>query len=483
MPQLNASALDRTPKFTYEGLQKEYTDFSHPRAKVRLGDKEFDSIGKGMIINDIHVELTAGYEASVASFRIYDVYDASRGEFRYDEISKQVVMGNSTEIRMGYIDKIKTVFKGFITGVAFAFETGGLPYIEVTAMDVKGVMMGGSYAKSMSEKTYGAAVKKIFEMSAGGELLSLGGSEIDATPDEKNAGVGGEDRSSPITVEMVGESDYEFVVRAAKRFNYEFFVECGRVIFRPAKKDQSILIKMGSRTGLRNFNIQYSITGVVGKIEARAMDAGEGKVISASCNFTNDISVGREAKKLVGKGAKVYLDASITSAQDAESRVAALMEKMSYRLGSLEADCVGMPELLPGHFMEVDGMGAPVDNQFYISTVTHDFTSESGFATHITGCTAKVVKPNPAAKAADAVQEVREDAESNAPNAANAAGMAGGAGAAMGVGSGVVSGSAGIGSKVAGGFAVAGMAAATAAPVVAAAAAAGALSASDDEEA
>lgn len=479
MPELNASALNTTPKFTYEGLQKEYTDFSHPRAKVRLGDKEFDSIGKGMIINDIHVELTAGYEASVASFRIYDVYDTARGEFRYDEISKQVLMGNSAEIRMGYIDKIKTVFKGFITGVAFAFETGGLPYIEVTAMDVKGVMMGGSYAKSLSEKTYGAAVKKIFEMSAGGELLSLGGSEIDATPDEKNS-VGGEDKSSPVTVEMVGESDYEFVVRAAKRYNYEFFVECGKVIFRPAKKDQSILIKMGSRTGLQNFNIQYSITGVVGKIEARAMDPGAGEVISVSRMFTNDISVGREAKKLVGKGAKVYLDASISSKQDAESRVAALMEKMSYRLGSLEADCVGMPELLPGHFMEVDGMGAPADNRFYISTVTHDFTSERGFATHITGCAAKVVKPNPAEKAADAVQEAQEEAAAAATGAAGA--VTGGAGAAMGIGSGVVSGGAGIGSKVAGGFGVAGVAAATALPAVAAAAAAGALSASDEEE-
>lgn len=382
-----------TGEYSYQGLQDKYIDFAHPRAQVLMGDKAFDSVSAGMAVNDIHVELSAGYEASVASFRLFDSYDPASGKFFYSKVKSQVVMGNSVTIRLGYLDALETVFVGFISGVTFGFEPGGLPYIEVSAMDVKGVMMGGSYAASLRATTYSAAVKEVLNRTGEGRLEQLGGitgSEISDTPDAAGMSTGGTTRSSPVSVEMVSESDYEFVVRAAKRYNYEFFVDRGKVIFRPAKKNTSLLIKLGSRAGLRGFQIQYSITGVVGKIEARAMDPGKGEVISAKNSFNNTLSIGGKAKQLVGKGAKVYLDASIRSKEDAEARVSSLMEKMSYRLGSLEGDCVGIPELTPGRFIEVAGLGVPADNQFYLTAVSHDFTSDGGFSTHITGCTSQL---------------------------------------------------------------------------------------------
>jgi len=120
------------------------------------------------------------------------------------------------------------------------------------------------------------------------------------------------------------------------------------------------------------------------------MDPGKGEAISASSRFNNTISTANKAKQLVGRGTRVYVDASISSKEEAESRVAALMEQMSYRLGSLEARCVGIPDMVPGRFIKVSGMGAPVDNQFYLTSVTHDFTSETGFSTQIQGCAAKI---------------------------------------------------------------------------------------------
>lgn len=378
---------------SYQDLQNKYFDFSHPRACVYLGDKIFTSKGDDMMLNDIRVEITSGYEASVASFRIYDVYNTSTGKFRFNDVKKQVMMGNSVTITMGYMDCLETVFVGFVSGVAFGFELEGMPYIEVTAMDVKGIMMGGNYALQLKATTYSAAVKEVLNRTGEGKLSQLGGITdiaVTNTPDADPRMETGIKKSSPITVEMVNESDYEFVVRAAKRYNYEFFVDRGKVLFRPAKQDTSVLMDIGAGRGLQTFHIQYSITGVVGKIEARAMDPGKGEAISASSRFNNTISTANKAKQLVGKGARVYVDASISSKEEAESRVAALMEQMSYRLGSLEARCVGIPDLVPGRFIKVSGMGAPVDNQFYVTSVTHEFTSEAGFSTQIEGCAAKI---------------------------------------------------------------------------------------------
>ena len=375
---------------TYEGLQEKYTDFGHPRAVVLLGDKAFDSIGNGMVVDEIRVELTAGYEASIASFRLYDSYDPKSGKFKFDKVSRQIMMGNTVTIQLGYLDCVETVFKGYISGVSFGYDPGSLPYIEITAMDIKGVMMGGSYAAALKATTYSAAVLEVLQRTDPSSDPAERPAVTD-TPDAERAKTsGGGSKSSPITVEMVNESDYEFVVRAAKRYNYEFFVDRGKVIFRPAKNDTSILMKMGPRTGLRGFHIEYSVTGVVGEIEARAMNPGNGKVITANSKFNNTISTGSKAKKLVGKSAKVYVDDSITSSEEAQSRVASLMEKMSYRVGSLEGSCVGIPDLVPGRFIEVTGMGVPVDNDFYLTAVKHDFNSETGFSTEIEGCAAQI---------------------------------------------------------------------------------------------
>lgn len=384
--------LGNASNLTYQSLQEKYLDFGHPRAVVQMGGSAFASEGGDIIVGELRVELTSGYEASVATFRLFDVFDPSTGNFRYNKVSKQVIMGNSVSISVGYISSMQKVFDGFVSGVAFGYEEGDLPYIEVSAMDVKGLMMGGSYAKQLTATTYGAAVKEILNRTGGGVLQPTIGENLIAvsnTPDE-GSGVGaipgGPPASSPITVEMVGESDYEFVVRAAKRYNYEFFVDRGKMIFRPMKSNTALLMTLGVRQGIRTFRIEYSLTSMVGKIEARAMDPGKGEVISAKKKFNNTISTGSKAKQLMGSGSKVYVDASITSASEAEARVNSLMERMSYRLGSLEADCVGIPDLAPGRFIKISGLGTPADNQFYVTSVIHSFSGDNGFSTHIEGC-------------------------------------------------------------------------------------------------
>ena len=197
------------------------------------------------------------------------------------------------------------------------------------------------------------------------------------------------------------------------------------------------------------------------------MDPGKGEVITASSSFNNTISTANKAKQLVGKGAKVYLDASISSKEEAEARVNSLMEQMSYRLGSLEADCVGIPDLVPGRFIEISGMGTPVDNQFYLTSVIHDFTSDGGFRTQIKGCAAKLQTTSGLASAASGAAggAAGATARTTTGAAANAASGAatGATGAAAGAAS-TVSTAASAASKVGAIAATAGMAAATLAP-------------------
>ena len=384
----------------YGDLRKKYGDFAAPMAKILLQKKELAAKKDAVpfAISDIHVEATSGYEASVASFHIYNAYSNKENSFRYDELKSQLFLGATAEIQLGYGKTLTTVFVGYVAGVAFCYEPGNLPYIEVSAMDVKSMMMGGTYSCQLAAHSYGAAVREIFTRSPYQSLKGMGGitdiSGIKDTPDKKEDEARKQEKA-PLTqtIEMVAESDYEFVVKAAKKFNFEFFIDRGKVMFRPAKADTTPQARLGISAGIVGFHTEYSLTGLVGSVEARAVDPGKGTLIKSQEKVETTLSTSSKAQKLIGKTTKVYVDPTIASKEQADARVASLKETMSYRLGALDADCVGLPDLVPGRCLEVHGMGAPADNVFYITSVEHEFTSEKGFSTKLKGCAAEV-KPD-----------------------------------------------------------------------------------------
>ena len=372
--------------YTYADLKSKYEDFAHPLYILTVNGKDFAENKEGFIVSDIEVELTSGYEASIASFSIYNCFDNDMATFRIEEVKKYIFLGSSIEIAMGYARHAQIVFCGFISKVSFFYEEGDMPGIRITAMDIKGVMMANNYSRQLTATSYGEAVKEIFDKNPYTGMINAQLVKeiiVSDTPDKLSKAV---DRS----IEMTAESDYEFVVKAAKKYNFEFFTECGNVYFRKAKQNAETIMEMGPADGLRTFDVEYDVTGLAETIKARSTDVGKAKVIEAKLKFNNKISLGNKAKKLIKKTEKVYLDATITSKEEADYRVESLMEEMSYRFGSLECTCIGMPELLPGKFFELTSLGQPPNNKFYLVRVVHKMDDDRGFQTKLYGKAASI---------------------------------------------------------------------------------------------
>lgn len=378
--------------YTYTNLKTKYDDFHHPIMVLSINGKDFDKNKAGLVVSDIEVELTSGFEASIASFTLYNTFDSDRSTYRIDDIKAYIMLGSSVEIALGYEGEAQTVFCGYISRVNFVYEEGGIPGVRITAMDVKGAMMANNYSRQLTATSYGDAVKEILNK---GPYMSMTNSQIikqvivTDTPD-KQLIPPTPPKASDRTVEMVAESDYEFCVKAAKKYNYEFFTECGNVYFRPAKSNAEVVMSMGPGEGLRFFDIEYDITGLVETVKARSTDVGRARLIEAQQKLNNKISIGNKAKKFVKKSEKVYLDATITSKEEAENRVNSLVEEISYRFGTLECDCIGLPELLPGKFFELTSMGSPPENKFYLYRVVHRMNQEDGFTTKLYGKAASI---------------------------------------------------------------------------------------------
>ena len=372
--------------YKFKDLVKKYQDFKLSFAEVTFAGTSIRKLPVPVVLSDVDIELSAGYEASIATFSLYNVFSNKKNRYMYSELKKYIAIGTPIVIAFGYGTTAKEVFRGAVTKVNFAFHEPLPAYIEITAMDVKGIMMAGSYSTQLKAKCYSEAVKEILNKTAYSKLTSqemIKKITITDTPDKK--GSEKNDKATDKSIEMVAESDYEFVVKAAKRFNYEFFTDCGEVLFRKAKADKSTLIELTPGGFLRDFDLEYDISGLVETIETRAMDPGKGEVISAEKKLSNKISGGSKAKTLIAVSRKVYVDPTICSKADADNRLTYLEEEVAYRYGSMSCKTIGLPEITPGHFIEIKGLGEPADNKFYATSVRHVMNGDAGFFTYVKG--------------------------------------------------------------------------------------------------
>ena len=381
--------------YVFSDLAKKYNKFSHPVVVLKVDNKDFSKNKDNLSVSDIEVELTCGYEASIASFVIYNCFDISKSTYKISAVKDYIKLGSSVEIAMGYGSEAAEVFTGFISRVNFVYPENDMPGIKVTAMDVKGIMMANNNSRQLTANCYSDAIEEIFKKNIYATLQDekvIKSLNITDTPDkDSQKAIGSSDKkTTDRTIEMVCESDYEFVVKVAKKYNYEFFTECGNVYFRKAKSDADVLMELSPKTGLRSLDVEYDITGLVQIVEARGMDTGKGKVISAKEKFSNAISIGNDAKKLIKNSEMVYIDPTITSEQEAKKRAESMMEDISYRFGTLECDCIGIPELLPGHFIELSGVGYPPENKFYVVSIRHRLIDDRGYETRIIGKAASI---------------------------------------------------------------------------------------------
>ncbi|MCI9083149.1 MAG: hypothetical protein HFI70_12835 [Lachnospiraceae bacterium] len=371
--------------YEYDELEKLYHNFENPVAVLKIGDKDFADNKCELILSNIEVELTCGFEASAASFCIYNGFSEYASKFEFEKLKPYILLGLKVQISLGYLDQTRTVFQGVITRVNFIYENQENPYVQVTAMDVKGIMMACRFAKQLKADNYADAVREIFTRTAYQKLqqnrmLDL---EIDDTPDKQASR--GEESAGIRPIEVLNESDYEFVVRAAKRYHYEFFAHCDTVYFRKAKKNKEVLMELSPKKGLLEFDIGYDITGLAEQAEVRGMDNGKAKVIQAKQKIKNKFSTASHAKSLLKGSEKVFTDPSLDSKAEAQSRVEFVAEQISYRYGSAECKCMGIPELVPGRYLQLAGLGEHIENYFYLQKVRHVIHSEEGYLTYFEG--------------------------------------------------------------------------------------------------
>jgi phage protein D len=383
-------------EFEFANLKQTYENFREPKVTVFIDGQEMNA-EQLLTVRDVEVELTSGYEASIATVTLGGVYNDESHSFEIKKTKKFLYLGSTIVIYMGYATALREVFRGFIAKVHFivpSSDSGEMPSAELTCMDVKGLMMANRHSKKLKALYFGDAVKEILEAYPIFQETDQNGSlfmemVINSTPDKPPGMQGGNGGATDRRVEMVEESDYDFIVKAAKRYNFDFFIVGKTLYFIEAKKNQTPLISLNPGSGLSTIDVGYDMTGLVKEVVVRNIDMAQGKYIGDKKQNKNTISLGNKAKSFVSNQSLVYIDPTTDSKEEAGYRASYLMETVGYRLGSVTGEILGIPEIVPGRFITLQDFGTPLNNDFYLTNVKHSYT-DGRYRTTFEGCANKI---------------------------------------------------------------------------------------------
>lgn len=346
-----------TDTYTYDSLVNKYANFHVPAARLYVdGSDAVQELSLNIQSLEILLSLQS---ASTAVIRMNGDYDLENRSFD-SKIKNKFKLGTIVEVGVGYISEIQKVFKGYVA--ALGAEFGKKTSLVVTLADVRRLMMtGGVHHVLHDVSNYSDAVETIL-----GEYTKLCSAEIDATNDQL---------SSPLSQRS---TDYDFITKeliARGRCKREFLVVCDKAYFREPCKETTAICSLEFGRELREFQVESAYTDL--QVDVIGYNQQEQNVVTASATAKSSAA---QSSVLTKTPIHNVVDPEADTQDKADMRAQAYANA---RLGAGQSGkgvCVGLPELIPGRFVEIDMLEDMANKKYYINKVTHKI-DDKGFVT------------------------------------------------------------------------------------------------------
>jgi phage protein D len=351
--------------YVYKDLEAKYGGFAAPSFTVKIGGTKLD--GAKIPISSLSVDIDAGPGAGGCRFTIESQYDYERSKWE-GELPGLVEVGKKIEIEVGYIKK-KQIFHGFIDDYTIEYDASSAPRVTVSGIDAKGFLMSSAAVKYMSEKDASAVVNSLLDSCVQKSFAS-----------KKTVG------SLPkFTAKLIQENqtDYAFLCYLAELFCVQFFVVNGEIIFKDVMSVTSPILTLTRGVGLLSFSKTLSLRRQIGKVTVTGNDT-KAKAVSGSVKASSLGGSGSEASAKASGigGAEITVHSEfVRSQQECKQLAQAIFNVRAQDFLSGGGRCVGIPELIPGRYIAIEGLDNRSSDKYYISKVTHEYGAASGYYT------------------------------------------------------------------------------------------------------
>lgn len=280
--------------------------------------------------------------------------------------------GNEVEIRLGYIDQLKTVLVGEVTGLEPEFCTGEISMLTVRGYDRRHRLMRGQKVRSFAKMKDSDIAQKI----------------------AREAGLIADVQDSKVVLEYVlqhNQTDLEFIQERAWRIGYEVFVDNKTLVFRPRQLSQKEILTLSLDKNLLEFYPRLTTLSQVEKMEVRSWNSQEKKVIVGQANLgkesarLGDSASGPEiSKRVFGQSGSAIVDWPVSSQAEADKVALGSFNEMALAYITGDGVCVGQADLRAGTVVRVEGLGKRFSGLYYVTSTTHSYDSLQGYSTAFT---------------------------------------------------------------------------------------------------
>ena len=315
-------------------------------------------------------------EAGEYTLVLSDKLDISKQEFIWLD-NPILEVGNDVRIDIGYaISKLEKIIEGPIKTVSTSGFTSDIPKLTLVGYDKSHQLLT---QKSTSEgsphpdknDTFSDMAKKIAEEAGLDHIVH---------------------KTKVYWPQMIKkpETYRDFLVDAAKRVGFEFFITRNKLYFVNSadieKSSPGMIFEWGKN--LMQFTPTINASELVTGVEIRGLLPNSKEEVAVRANYDDEqsgvklITAGQIARKLNNgkENIKTIGDRSFYSKEEAEDLAKAELERLNRTLVSGSCTIIGNPLLTPGMTVDLRKVGRRFSGIYYVTSVTNTIDS-NGYIT------------------------------------------------------------------------------------------------------
>ncbi len=350
--------------YTYLTLAKKHNNFTQPGFTVLIDGKEMPP-GK-YYITGVEVELSADGSSGGCNFTIQSMYDLETSKW-VNDATKLIKPGVKLAVKGGYINR-KELFYGYVDEYSLVFSSEGAPGISVSGLDGLGYLMSMCEPIYAGEKEPRAIVQEVLKKSKSAGFAKK------ITVGQLN------EFKTPIIKEQV--DDWKFLNLMAQRYGASLMAIDGELIFDRVMTKKTPITTLTIGKGIKYFSKRVSLAHQVGKVEVFGRDINQQPIKGEASNVTVGGSGKTASEWVSGLKSSVLRERTEYAQTQKECERLAQNRLNSISMGFVygEGECVGIPELIPGRYIKIDGGDEMTNGTYFLNKVRHIF-SINGYIT------------------------------------------------------------------------------------------------------
>ena len=353
-------------EYKFKALEDKYGGFLGPAFTITVGSTEIDS--SKVPISSLSVDIDSG-GAGGCRFVLEAMYDYENSKWA-SEMLDTIEVGAKITIQAGYVAK-KQIFFGFVDDFTIEYSSEGAPRLSVNGIDAKGYLMSAKGQKYLSKESTKSVIEAILN-----ECVSKGYAE------SVDVGAITEYEAELIKTEI---DDYKFLLLLAGVYNMQFVVINGEIIFKHLMSDTKAILTLTLGVSLLSFSKKMSLKNQVGKVVVYGIDPKTKKPISGEASSTSiSGGSGEEASGTATSFSGVTEKESnmfVSTPEECQTLAQARFDARAFEYVKGSGKCIGIPEIIPGRYIELEGLDDRSSDTYFITKATHDYSSEQGYFT------------------------------------------------------------------------------------------------------